>query len=167
MARRGAPKKHKSDAARKRSERAAARDRGTPECQLKRASAVRGAQLELAESPLGIMEARNHITVGQAKAGADYARLHWLIYGSCFAKVSSDLVSGGSLGGLDDMERDRRRQDSYIAADKALRAAGRIPRKKVRELVLSQESPRWLFENVTHGKKALLAGLAALEKHWG
>lgn len=161
-------------------------DRGTTESQAKRRALVgAAADPALAEHPLGVLLARDLVTLEQFEAGLRYSTLRASAIGRVdpagtilgrLVKSDSSGTDASSAFETDD-EHDARISAAYDAADRALRDAGRGAREQVRNVCLYRRMPSWAARLIggsattrpsdARRRAELIAGLDSLVTRFG
>jgi hypothetical protein len=135
-------------------------DLGTPELAYKKAQATNGEDPALSTTALDRMFAREQITREQRQAGFRYLMLRRQVFGKLGAQIGaySDMV--GTFKTVTDRSEDEQLEleDEFIAADDALRDAGRVSYRVTRAVIL---------EDIESPSEALCGGLNALSDFWG
>ena len=134
--RRGRPKAERIDA-----------DPGTPEIQMRRNYLARGADPASAESPLGLMLARDLVSADQHWAGCRYGMLYRLSVGRTQVTLNRlyDALSGGS-GETRAVDADSlvEARERFLTAKRHLLSAGRPVAAAVENLAVFHHWPEFL-----------------------
>ena len=160
MAKRGRPRKEP-----------VLRDKGTPESQIRRMTIVNGGNPDKASDPLDALEERGIISSHMAKAGHDYARLYYRIFGTPFTHINYDKLLHVYYRFVQNIPNPSRNESEseWILSESFKILRDIRARRSVDLIALQKHFPRFLFEPKPHPrdnnfKKNLRDGLKALDQ---